>query len=342
LLNKSVPWDDLIDRASCGEKAAILDLLGARGSAQERLFAAARAARDTALGRAAVVRGVIEVTSACVRSCLYCPMRVENSEKRYFQRQDEIMASVAEIREAGIGVVFFQAGEVAATTRLMLQVIPAVRDLYRGEVEVLLCLGDRSRDDLQSLRRAGADSYIVKHETSDPGLHWQMRQVPLPERMSVIRDAIDLGYRTGTGAIVGLPGQTLPSLVDDILLPRTLGAQMTSASHFVPAGSTPLANEAAGDIDVTLNVIALMRLVQPKALIPTVSALEMLGRGGQVRGLLAGANVVTVNYTPKGGRAGYSIYGKDRFVVDRAHAMETLSAAGLRPLLGGEAFAFWN
>jgi biotin synthase len=334
--------DRLIDRAATGEKSAIHALLDVRGDGQEKLFAAARSARDAVFAGGAVVRGVIEITSACVKSCLYCPMRIENREKRYFRRAEDILASVAAIRAAGIGVVFFQGGEIAATTRLMLDVIPSVRDLYAGEVEVLLCLGDKPRDELRALREAGADSYIIKHETADPDLHLKMRRLELAQRLTVIRDAIDLGYRTGVGTIVGLPGQTHASLVDDVLLAKALGARMTSASPFIPAPATPLEDEPPGDVDLTLNVIALMRLLQPRALIPTVSALEKRTAGGQLRGFLAGANVITVNFTPRDDQQRYPIYGKDRFVVDRKHTTSILSAAGLRPLWGADAFAFWQ
>ena len=143
------------------------------------------------------------------------------------------------------------------------------------------------------------------------------------------------------GTIVGLPGQSLASLADDVLLASRLGASMTSASPFVPAPATPLAATRPGDIETTLNVLAVMRLVNPCALIPTVSALETLAPGAQVRGLAAGANVITVNFSPEQDQARYPIYGRRRFIVRRDHAFRTLEAAGLEPLLGAAASAFW-
>ena len=334
--------DDLIARAASRDRDAIFGLLKVQGAEQERLFEAARALRDRIFGPTAVVRGVVEITSACVKSCLYCPMRQEVGDKRYFRRRDEILASASAIRDSGIGVAFFQGGEIGSTTALMLEVIPEVRALFDDSVEILLSLGDKPLGDLQALKAAGADSYILKHETADPELHLAMRQSTLADRLDVANNLLDLNYRLGLGTIVGLPRQTEESLVDDILLPGELGAHMTSASPFIPAAKTPLASADPGDVDLTLNVIALMRLANPRALIPTVSALERRHPGGQLRGFLAGANVITVNFTPEADQSRYPIYGHDRFIVGREHAFKTLADAGLSPRLGTDAFALWN
>lgn len=334
--------DRLLEGARRGESDALLRLLTASGETQAQLFAAARAVRDVRFGKTAVVRGVIEIASACVKSCAYCPMRVEAGGKRFFRREDDILASVAAVREAGLGVVFFQGGEIAATTPLMTRLIPEARALFGGEVEIMLGLGDKTEQELAALRDAGADSYILKHETSDPALHRRMVGAPIERRLAVLHDLVAMGYRTGVGTIVGLPGQRAASLVDDIRFARMVGAKMTSASPFVPAPATPLADAPAGDVDLTLNVIALMRLANPDALIPSVSALEKRATGGQARALDAGANVITVNFTPLEDRARYPIYGKDRFVVGLEHGLGAIEQAGLRPRFGAEAFAFWG
>jgi biotin synthase len=322
------------------DRAAIPRWLAARGTAQEKLFAAARAARDATFGPVAVVRGVVEVTSACVKDCLYCPMRAANRRERYFRRGEELLASARRVREAGLGVLAFQGGDVPRTTRTVGEIIPEVKREFSGEVEILLCLGDKPHDDYAYLRRQGADSYILKQETSDPALHRAMRGSELSTRLAAARSLASLGFRLGVGTIVGLPGQTAESLADDVLLAAHLGAKMTSASPFVPAPDTPLAEAPAGDLDTTLNVLAVMRLVHPRALIPTVSALETLAPGAQARGLAAGANVITVNFSPEADQARYPIYGQNRFVVRRDHAFRTLEAAGLEPLLGQAAFGF--
>jgi biotin synthase len=130
---------------------------------------------------------------------------------------------------------------------------------------------------------------------------------------------------------VGLPGQTPEILAEDILLARSLGVHMCSASPFVPAAATPLAEAEPGDVNTTLNTLAIMRLIMPNALIPSVSALQKQAPGAQALGFAAGANVITVNFTPDGDQANYPIYGSDRFIVGRNYAAKVLRGAGLRP-----------
>jgi biotin synthase len=317
-------------------------MLDFRGKAQGRLLTEASEVRDFFFGRAAVVRGVIEVTNACVKSCDYCPMRIESPIDRYFRRPDEILASVELVRSEGIGVVSFQGGEVSATTRVLEEVIPAVRKLFAEQVEILLCLGDKPRDELERLKSSGADSYILKQETLDPVLHERMRHVPLEERLACFDSLVNCGYRVGVGTIVGLPGQTRKSLVEDALFLGRVGAHMISASPFIPAAGTPLFDMPEGDMNLTLNMMAVMRLLYPTALIPTVSALESRVDGGQKLGLDAGANVITVNFTPEQDSKNYQIYGSDRFVVRHKYAMDVLDQAGLSPLLGRDAYSFWS
>jgi biotin synthase len=179
------------------------------------------------------------------------------------------------------------------------------------------------------LREAGATSYILKHETSDTRLHRELRHESLEERLRCMRALLDLGYKVGTGLISDLPGQTLDSVVDDIELAGELGVHMCSVSPFVPAPDTPLQLCPPGSVDLALNVLACLRISYPKLLIPSVSALEKTSAGGQSRGLAAGANVMTVNFTGDSDRHRYLIYGKDRFVVKMQHVEELVRGAGL-------------
>lgn len=311
------------------DKLRILDLLSVRDFEQKELFTQARRLREVYFGDVAIVRGVIEVTDVCRVNCDYCPMRKSNKNSRYLMSPDEIVEASKPIKDARLKVVFLQGGEVPKTTQIVGEAIPKIRDLFHDDVEILLCLGDKTREEYEFLKRQGADSYILKHETNDQELHYRMRHVTLDSRLKCLNDLLDLGYRVGTGTIVGLPGQTLESLADDILLPKKYGAHMTSCSPFIPAKDTPLETYQPGSIETTLNTLALMRLVNPNALIPTVSAIEKLENDGQVRGLNAGANVITINFTPERERRIYRIYGKDRFIVSLDHTIKTLEKAGL-------------
>jgi len=195
----------------------------------------------------------------------------------------------------------------------------------------LLCLGVKTLAELKYLRDQGADSYILKHETSDPDLHSRLRHESLKVRIACLGHLLSLGYRVGTGCIVGLPGQTVESIADDIVLAGRLGVHMASAAPFIPAEGTPCAFHEQGSLKVTLNAITAMRLCRADWLIPSVSAMEKIKFGGQALGLIAGANVVTVNFTPTDRRRRYFIYGRSRYIVGLDHALRILADAGLRP-----------
>ncbi len=157
-----------------------------------------------------------------------------------------------------------------------------------------------------------------------------MRHEMLEDRLRCLRDLLELGYKVGTGLISSLPGQTLGSIVDDIELAGALGVHMCSVSPFVPAPDTPLQLKPPGSVDLAINTLACLRICLPGLLIPSVSALEKTSAGGQSRGLAAGANVMTVNFTGDADRQRYLIYGKDRFVVKMQHVQRLVQAAGLQ------------
>ena len=313
------------------DRTAITRMLRLRGPEQQDLFRAARAARDSVWGPVAVLRGVIELTNVCRVNCDYCPMRRDNvaANDRYVVTADEVVARAREIRDAGIDIVLLQGGETPTLLSMLEEAVPRIRELFDGRVEVLLNVGNLRREQYARLREAGATSYILKHETSDPDLHRLIRHESLAERLECFRTLQDLGFRVGTGLISSLPGQRLDSIVDDLLLVAELDADMCSVSPFIPAPNTPLAGAATGDPELALNVISTLRILYPHLLIPSVSALERAGGGGQARGLMAGANVMTVNFSAPGDQERYLIYGKDRFIVKLDHVREIARSAGL-------------
>jgi biotin synthase len=312
-------------------RATLSSWLRACGDQQQKLFAAARQARRIAYGDRVIVRGLMEVTNLCRVNCEFCPMRRDNTRRNsiFELSEEQILETAAQIKESGINIVFLQAGEIKKTTAIVGNAIPKIRSLFGGAVEVLLCLGNKEEEEYLFLKRQGATSYILKHETSDPELNEKMRHSSFADRIERLRTLVRLGYKAGTGAIVGLPGQTVESLADDLLLALDIGVHMVSASPFIPAPDTPLAQHPPGDVNLTLNFIALARLINPHWLIPSVSALESRQSGGQSSGLAAGANVLTVNFTPVNERGHYLIYGKDRFVVRNDHVNDIVAKAGM-------------
>jgi biotin synthase len=318
--------------SSFWNRATLSSWLQAKDDQQQRLFAAARQARHRAFGDRVIIRGLMEVTNLCRVNCEFCPMRRDNTRRNtiFELSETQILETAARIKESGINIVFLQAGEVKKTTQIVGNVLPKIRALYGGAVELLLCLGNKSEEEYIFLRDQGATSYILKHETSDPELNAKMRHSSFADRIEGLRTLVRTGYKVGTGAIVGLPGQTVESLADDLLLARDIGAHMVSASPFIPAPNTPLEHHPPGDVDITLNFLALARLLNPRWLIPSVSALESRQSGGQSAGLAAGANVLTVNFTPDSERENYLIYGKDRYIVRNEHVSEIVAKSGMR------------
>jgi biotin synthase len=225
--------------------------------------------------------------------------------ERYYLSSEEIVQSARAIKECGIDVVMLQGGETTAALSSVEEAIPAIIALFDGRVEVLLNLGCFRREKYARLLELGATSYILKHETSDPELHYNIRHESLQHRLQCLHELRHLGYKVGTGLISGLSRQSLESIIDDIELAGQLGVDMCSVSPFIPASDTPMNFESPGDLDPALNIISCLRLSYPKLLIPSVSALEHAGAGGQVGGLQAGANVLTANFSSARPRDNY-------------------------------------
>lgn len=307
------------------------DLRAMLSSTQEEaeyLYAAARKVRDHVFGRKAFIRAVVEFANSCRCSCLYCGMRLNNPQGvRYSLQHDQLVSIAGKARENGIRTFFLQAAESETYGSLWLRdVIKDVHDLGMG---VLLCVGVHGEEDLDLWREAGAGKFILKHETADKELFERMKPgFTLEERVCWLKTIRNHGYHIGSGPLLGLPGQTLDSLVDDLLLLKELQVEMSSVAVFLPAKGTPLEDAETGDPELGLRFIAAMRLFLRDTLIPATSTFERLMNNGQYRCFQAGANVITVNMTPSQLRDDYTLYS-DRFYVGLDHARKTILKAGL-------------
>ena len=308
----------------------VRDALGARGDAEEHYLRQARELRRRRFGDKVYLRAVVEFANDCANDCLYCGMRRSNAGVVRFQLDDdEIMAAAGRAREMGIRTFFLQSAEDASfpTARLAALVRRIAGELGLG---VILCVGAKTRAEFQELYDAGARKFIIKHETADAALFARLKpDLSLPARLGYIRTARAVGFGVGSGTIVGLPGQTLESLVDDVMLLARLDVAMASCSIFIPHADTPLADQPPGDVHLGARVVAAMRLVLPDALIPATSTFEKVLPGeGQYLALMAGANVVTVNLTPEDRKRDYQLYS-DRYFVRLDHARAVVARAGL-------------
>lgn len=285
-------------------------LLNSKGDAQKRLFERANYIRKNKHKNNVFIRGVIEISNICRRSCKYCGMRCSNETlDRYLMSPEEIINTTAVIWQAGIRILFLQAGENEFTTKIVSKAIKDIKQKY--DMDIILCLGNKSYKEYSVLRDVGADGYILKHETENELLHKKLRGYDLKERLRCLRDLLKLGFKVGGGNIVGLPGQSVQSIAKDIILAKNLGIHYVSASPFIPHESSPLERSAMASVDLVLNTIAVMQLFLNKP-IPTISVLDILKDDGQLLGFSAGANVITVNFTPEKYKKLYSLYSSKR------------------------------
>lgn len=303
-------------------------LIDAEGELQQELFARARQVRQQYQMDQVRLRGVIEISNFCQKNCNYCAMRASNQNlERYRLSAAEILEIAEQIHRLGIGTLFLQGGQDPACDAILQEVIPEAK--RRWGLHILLCLGEYPQATYERWREWGADSYILKFETSEPALYRQIAYTPLTKRLQCIRWLQAAGFQVGTGNIVGLPGQSLETLVRDVLLIQEIQPDFVSSSPFIPNENTPFSELESGSIRRTLNIMAILRILLPHALIPTVSALEKLATGGQLAGLNTGANVITINFTPPPCRRKYLIYSQERFVVSLSHAQNIIAQAGM-------------
>ncbi len=283
------------------------------GRHDDRLWEEACALRQRYWGRAVFLRGIVEFSNYCRQNCLYCGLRKGNANVvRYRMSFEDVFEQAGIVAELGFGTLVLQSGEDPALDAA------ALADLIRRSKDelglaVTLSLGERPRADYALWRKAGADRYLLKMETFDEGEYARLRPgKKLEERLCAYHDLADLGYETGTGLIAGLPGSSPDILAQDMEKLAELRPDMLSISPFTPHPDTPLGGHPALDVDDTLRLMALARLLVPSAHIPVTSALGLHGDAVRLKALDVG-DVLMPSLTPEHVRARYNIYpGKNQ------------------------------
>lgn len=277
-------------------------------SINEALFNAADETRQKYLGDFVHLRGLLEFTNICKRNCLYCGLRRDNKNiKRYRLSYEEIMDFAKKAVSYGYKTIVLQGGEDDYFT--VERMTKIIKDIKALGVAITLSIGERSFEEYKAFKEAGADRYLIRIETTDKKLYEDMDPgMSHEERKRCLKDLRDLGYEVGSGALLGLPGQTIESLADDILFFKDLDADMLGIGPFIPNEDTPLKNADGGDFDLALKMMALVRLVLPDINIPATTAMETLNKNGRVIALQCGANVVMPNITEGEYRALYALY----------------------------------
>jgi biotin synthase len=262
-------------------------------------------------GQNIYLRGLIEVSSYCRNNCLYCGLRKENTKaERYRLSDEQIIECCRNGYSAVLRTFVLQGGEDPAfgLDRLCRLAAHIKKDF--PEAALTLSLGEMSRDAYAELRKAGVDRYLLRHEAADRDLYRQIHPggMSWENRRRCIADLKELGYQTGIGMMVGVPGQTADSLVEDLLFMQEVEPEMIGIGPFIPHRETPLGGHQPGSLRTTVLLISIVRLMFPKALIPATTALATLSPSGRKEGILSGANVIMPNLSPGDVRAKYEIY----------------------------------
>jgi biotin synthase len=284
-------------------------------------------------GRKVFVRAVVEVSNYCRENCVYCGMRRDNKAlARQRANAEQLAGLIIDQRPESVTDLNIQTGEDPVAVQEV--VLPLIRLLRREtNLGISVCLGTMSAPIYAELKEAGATTYIMKFELGDPRQYAAM-QAPgrFEERLEHIRHLAATGWNVSSGFIASLPNQTEEEMLANFDVAAGLPLRGCSVSPFIPGEATPVADSPTGDIELTLNSMAILRLMRPDWVIPAVSALNIAGPGsGYRRGLRTGANLATINMTPDDFREDYLLYKRDRFIMNEDRILSAIEAEGLAP-----------
>lgn len=304
---------------SKAEWMALID--GRNPEIAEYLFQRARTVRHEHYGHDVYVRGLIEFTNYCRNDCLYCGIRKSRrNADRYRLTEDEILSCCTTGYHLGFRTFVLQGGEDASFTDSRLcGLIASVKSRW-PDCAVTLSVGERSYESYEALYNAGADRYLLRHETYNAE-HYAMLHpsgLKAQARQDCLWSLKKIGYQVGTGFMVGSPYQTAAHLAEDMLFIRELNPQMVGIGPFIPHHDTPFAAQPPGTLELTLFMLGLLRLMLPKVLLPATTALGTIHPEGRELGILAGANVVMPNLSPVSVRNSYSLYDNKICTGDEA------------------------
>lgn len=268
-------------------------------------------ARKAVYGNDVYIRGLIEIGNICKNDCLYCGIRRSNREcVRYRLKSDDIMSCCEEGYRLGFRTFVLQGGEDAYyTDEELSKLIFKIKETY-PDCAVTLSLGERSKKSYQTLFSAGADRYLLRHETADKE-HYSLlhpKEMSWDHRIDCLYTLRSLGYQVGCGFMVGSPYQTNSIIAKDLKFIEEFSPDMCGIGPFIPHHSTPFASYPSGTLKLTTFLLSLIRLIHPHILLPATTALGTIDPMGREKGILAGANVVMPNLSPLSMRNKYELY----------------------------------
>lgn len=260
------------------------------------------------------IRGLIEFSNYCVRNCLYCGLRRDNKElRRYRMDIDEILKVSKRIIDLGIKTIVLQSGDdFYYTDNMICKIIESIKR-YSKDVAITLSIGERKDKSYKTFFNAGADRFLLKHETANENLYKKLHpNMSFKRRLEILYLLKQIGFQVGTGNIIGLPGQTLDDIIEDVILMKKLDIDMAAIGPFIPQKNTPFKNYPSGDLNLVLKTLAITRIILKNPNIPATTATFSLSKNSKEKILkkcfLSGANVVMINFTPINLKNYYKIY----------------------------------
>lgn len=281
----------------------------------------ARDVREKYYGKDVFTRGLIEFTNFCKNDCHYCGIRRSNKNaERYRLTKEQILDCCDVGYELGFRTFVMQGGEDSHfSDDFLVDVISEIKKQH-SDCALTLSIGERSKESYQRLFSAGADRYLLRHETADKGHYEKLhpKDMSFDNRMKCLRDLREIGYQVGCGMMIGSPHQTLDCIIKDLRFIQDFKPEMVGIGPFIPHHETMYANEEAGSVDLTVRILSVVRLILPEVLLPATTALGTLDAFGREKALSAGANVVMPNLSPTDVRKKYLLYDNKICTGDEA------------------------
>jgi len=306
--------------------------------ASDYLYQKACDVRDRVYGKNVFIRGLIEFTNYCRNDCYYCGIRRSNSNAcRYRLTKDEILECCNEGYRLGFRTFVMQGGEdMSYSDDAMCDIISTIKQLY-PDCAVTLSVGERDKATYQRYYDAGADRFLLRHETATKEHYEKLHPAPLTlsNRMRCLHDLKEIGFQVGCGMMVGSPYQTVENIAEDMLFLERFQPHMVGIGPFISHKDTPFSKETNGSVELTVFLVALTRLLLPYALLPATTALGTLDDLGREKAVLAGANVVMPNLSPKSVRKKYLLYDNkistgDEAAESLAHLKQRMERIGFQ------------
>lgn len=295
---------------------------------RESLAKHANIAKQKHFGNQIYIRGLIEISNYCKNDCYYCGIRCSNQNaSRYRLSKEDILSCCETGYDLGFRTFVLQGGEDAYyTDERMTDIVHAIHSRY-PDCAITLSLGERSHDSYKQLFDAGANRYLLRHETADE-LHYRKlhpANMSYKNRMDCLQALKDIGYQVGCGFMVGSPYQTNEMLAKDLLFIQEFKPEMVGIGPYISHKDTPFSNEQNGSLETALLLLSILRLMQPDLLLPATTALGTIDENGRELGILAGANVIMPNLSPTDVRAQYNLYdNKACFGTEAAEALSDI------------------